>query len=197
MEITFNEFFKEIIPFRNWVAFKTDLRRLRFTRDDFIGFANEKIYDVWLRYNEELDFSTLISVARTTLYKLPLYLNAKFGKFAYQEYITYATMELAVECIPDNITTDDVLPDFTEQLLKILSEGYDNELSNQELQLIKLILNPPNYILSRIRNPNKRIPTKLFLEFMDIEITPVNITKFNAFRRAIFRETQEFYKGVA
>jgi hypothetical protein len=196
MEVTFNEFYKELIPFRNWIAFKTDLRRLRFDRGDFIGFADEKIYDVWLRYNEELDKDTLIAIARTTLYKLPLHLNAKYGKFQYQEYLSYSTEELLVDAIP-NANEVQINPDYTDKLIEILKEGFDNAISSEELKLIKLILNPPSYILSKVKNSQKRIPTKLFLEFLDIEISPLNIAKFNSFRRSIFKETKEFYLGVS
>ena len=149
MAISFNEFYRELIPFRNWVAYKSDLRRLRFTYDDFIGFANEKIYDVWLRYNESLDKATMISVARTTLYKLPLHLNAKFGKFNYQEYLNREEGHLLIEEVPNPEETT-VDPNYEKQILDTLTWGFDG-LIQEEINMIKLILSPPSYILSRVK----------------------------------------------
>jgi len=67
------------------------------------------------------------------------------------------------------------------QLIETLSKA----ISEDQMVLVEAIINPPEWVYSKISNEDVRIPSRLFLEYFDIEPSPSQVKRLNRFRRRL------------
>jgi len=181
---TFLELFELLSPLKKSLSANMNYRQLRFTYDDIIGFMDEKILHVFMKY-QHLPAEEVKALAITSLMTLRARLYRKYGKEVNEE-------------TPDRFSAIEE-EDYQAQL-KHLIENLKPFLSPSQFSHAKLVLMPPIYVLTRVLDPEKRIPSHLFLEFLGLPTDPQSVKRFNQFRRGLFefislnfsRDTLEF-----
>jgi phage regulator Rha-like protein len=67
----------------------------------------------------------------------------------------------------------------------LVLEFFTNELNEDAFSLFQLQLNPPPYILNRLKKSNSQIPLQLVLEFFNLENVQKNIKYIRQLRKEI------------
>jgi len=183
---SFKEFYDDLIPFKNYVAYRSDFRKFRFTKDDFFSFANEKIWNIYLRYNGTLNYNSLLTLAKTSLYKLPLYLNREYGKLTFLEVTQEGVNPVELISQEESISND-----YTVQAKVVLEWGWGS-IPPEKQDLLEVILNPPPFVLSKVKVGYRKIPPKLFLEFLGVSPSTHNERAFIRFRKKVWEDLQAF-----
>jgi hypothetical protein len=163
---SFNDLYRELTPLKLKLASEVDYQRLRFNRNDIIGFFDEKLIHVWNKYHQDIPYEEVKAIAITSLYNL----RGKVYRI-YSREVSLGDTQVP-EVIEENTPVD-----YIEQARPYLSPG--------QFFVLDLLINPPMYILSRIHS-GKRIPSRYYLEFLDFPVTKHNIKRFNTLRRGIF-----------
>ncbi len=168
---TLLKLFKDTLPLKLTLANTTDYKKLRFDFNDIIGFMDEKIIHVFMKYQETHSYEELKALTLTSLYHQRARLYRVYGK----EVSVEAGMEICEE--PSE--------DFSKQLENLLVT-LKKVLSPSQSELASIILIPPVYVLERITNRDKRIPSRLFLEYLGLPLDKTNVKRFNKFRKKLF-----------
>jgi hypothetical protein len=172
---SFLKLFEELIPLKKSLAGKTDYRQLRFTYDDIIGFLDEKILYVFNKY-EHLPYQEVKALTITSMKAVIPRLFRVYNKEVNIEVESYA---------PSSEEEDHYLQ--IQDLLKSIK----SHLTPNQYKQASVVLIPPIYVLSRVNDPDKRIPSYLFLQFLGIEVNSKNIKAFNTFRRYLYTYIRE------
>jgi len=167
----FRELLSEIDPLITFLSGTSDYKKLRFTQDDVSGFLYEKVYDVWIKY-DQLPYPEVKAIAIASCYNLRTKIYKKYSR-------EVSLGEVDVEEIIEETNTDFQLMD---QACAYLDE--------EQALVLRLLMDPPLYITEKSTH-GKRIPSNLILEYLDMEITKKTVKALNTFRRNIFSSLEE------
>ncbi len=165
----FIKLFEELIPFKNSLAASVDYRSLRFTYEDIIGFFDEKALHVFMKY-PHLPYEEVKALTISSLYSMRARIYRKYGKEVNMEHEEWVPAVEEVDYLAQ-------LSDLLENLIPVLSK--------EQWILAKLIFMPPVYVISRIKDHNKRIPSHLYLDYMGMPSDKQGVKKFNKFRKGL------------
>lgn len=165
----FLELFQELIPLKNKLAATVDYRSLRFTYQDIIGFFDEKLLYVFMKY-PDLPYEEVKALTITSLHTLRSRIYRQYGKEVNIEEPSW---------VPQ-IEEEDYLAQ-----LKQLIENLQAHLTKEQWLLTKVLFMPPMYVLSRVQNSEKRIPSHLYLEYLGLPQGKQEVKKFNKFRKRL------------
>jgi len=161
--------FEELIPLKQKLAATVNYRSLRFTYQDIIGFFDEKLLHVFVKY-PNLPYEEVKAIAITSLHTLRSRIYRQYGKEVNMEEPSWVPA----------IEEEDYLAQLTH-----LIDNLQNHLTPDQWALAKVLFMPPMYVLSRIEDSEKRIPSHLFLEYLGLPQGKQEVKRFNKFRKRL------------
>lgn len=161
----------ELEPLRIALASDPDYRKLRYSFDDVLGFLDDKAIHVFLKYKDTHSFGEIKALTIASMYRVKPRLFRHYSPRVdeLKEEMAYTT-EIAQE---DNSPT-------IQDLIKNLSQVF----TSVNVDLLSTILDPPRYVISKA-GQDSRLPSRLFLEYLDIPVNDQSIKRLNKFRRAL------------
>jgi hypothetical protein len=163
----FNKLYKETKNLRKNLARNIDHRRYGVTHDIVLSWFDDKFIFVFNKHFQSKEPEVLRGFLINSLqtFKMRILRKAyqKEGEF-YSSLVTMDGDYDLINIIPDQnqISNEDLFYNLAIEFMK-------NKLSDDAYLLLQLQLNPPPYILSRIKGGNSRIPNELIMEFLDID----------------------------
>lgn len=191
-EELFNQIYKEVQPLKHKLISNIDHRRLGVSRDILESWFDDKIIYVFNKYFEDKP-ETLKGYV---LSSLSMFKNRVLKK-AYQADIHENLVELEGEKELINIIPDENEKDEAELFLDLAHAFMEKALTENALLVYELQLNPPPYILKRLKNPNSRIPTSLLAEFLDLGESRDSLEYLNDLREEInmaIKQARQYYQ---
>lgn len=161
--------FKEVEPLKKSLAAQMDYKQLRMSYEDVLGFMDDKIIHVFIKYSKTKSDPELKGLTITSLQNVRHRLYRQYNKFV---------------SIPENLVITEEDP-IEERTFEALFETLEGAFQKSQTELVKIILLPPGYILSKVNDPGKRIPSHLYLEYLDLPVTKQTVKSFNTFRREL------------
>lgn len=174
-EDLFNKLYAETRNLRRSLAYQIDPRRYGVTRDIIESWFDDKFIFVFNKYFDNKDPDVLkghlINALRTFKYRILRKAYNKEGQF-YESLI-----ELEGESELINIIPDRSLETHENIFYNLAFEFMKERLTENAYLLLQVQIDPPPYILSRIKKCNARIPNHLYAEFLDIDLGDDNKTE--------------------
>lgn len=164
-EALFNRLFKETHHLRNSLTYQIDSRRFGVTPDIINSWFTDKFIWVFSKYHGDLEEGQLkgriINSLQTFKYRV---LRKAYNKYNINDnQVRLDDHHDLINIIPikDEISEHSL---FLEMALKFLKKN----LSDDAFLVLELELNPPPYILDRLKNPNTKVPANLIAEYLDL-----------------------------
>jgi len=164
---------EEINPLIKSLASKVSYKKLGMTYDDVLSFYEEKLLKLFLKYykgKERNDFKYLVIKSLKNL-------STKFWVKETVIRIEDSELEFIIPYYDE--------PSSKEVILNLFIEFAKTRLSKTEFTIFNICTWPPLYILNRLNDSSKRIPSKLILEYFDKPINKYNIRILNELRRSV------------
>jgi len=178
----FNRIYKETENLRKSLTFQIDPRRYGVTKDIIESWFDDKFIFVFNKYYSKVNNDVLKGMIINALkvFKFRV-LRKAYSKFNIYEHSVSLDGELSlINIIPLNEElTDHEL--FLEMAIKYLKSN----LCDDAFLILNLELNPPPYILYKIKSPKTKIPAKLIAEYLDMEKSKDSISYVNDLRSEI------------
>jgi len=157
----FNDFYQRTQHLRLRLAFQIDHRRLGVTKDIILSWFDDKFIFVYNKYYEiepERLLGYIINSLR--LYKNRILKKAYQGN-VYQNMVELEGESKIINTIANPEPEEDIRLEQAKNFLK-------TKLSEDAFFILTLELNPPPFIMWRIKNPNQRIPSRVITEYIDL-----------------------------
>lgn len=169
----------ELKPLRFTLAGDPDYRKLRYTFEDVLGFLDEKIIHVFMKYPDH-EYGEIKGLAITSMYRV------KPRLFRDYHPVVDAVKEDSViqEELDLNLTPRPTLEDLAKNLSQVFS--------SVNKDLLKIILDPPQYVTAKVSSEDVRLPSRLFLEYLDMPTDSQSVKRLNRFRRGLEDFIREF-----
>lgn len=169
----FNKLYKETQQLRKSLAWGIDHRRYGVTNDVIESWFDDKFIFV---FNKHFDNQDPDHLKGTIINSLRFFKNRVLRKAYSQEgefhtnTIDLEGTSMLINYLPDKA---DIAND--ELFLNLALEFMKEELSDNAFMLLNLQLNPPPFILDKIKKSNTNIPLDLILEFFDLDNISKNV----------------------
>lgn len=157
--------FNELTPLRKTLASDPLYKKYRYTFDDMMGFIDDKIIHVFLKYRDTHPYEEIKALCISSMYKVK------------------------PRIVRNNVLVTDSIPDVAQEpevdspRMGVLLETLSSALPKDQMLLVEALLSPPVWIYERVCNQDSRIPSRVFLEYFGMEIKPSQIKKLNRSRR--------------
>lgn len=167
-EDLFNKLYKETGNLRRSLAYQIDSRRYGVSNDIILSWFDDKFIFVFNKYFEEKEPNLLkayiINALKTFKYRVLRKAYGGEGVF-YTSLVQLEGDSELINIIPDKSfqTPEQVFYDLAFEFMK-------NKLSDNAFILFQVQIDPPPYILDKIKNCNSRIPNNLLASFLDIDM---------------------------
>lgn len=164
----FNQLYKETEGLRNLLTYQIDHRRYGVTPDIIKSWFDDKFIFVFNKYWGEISNDQLKGriINSLQIFKHRMLRKAYSPNNIHNHEVRLEGEHGLINIIPvDDEITDHEL--FLELALKYLKKN----LCDDAFLVLELDLNPPPYILDRIRSFKTKIPAKLIAEYLDLEPT--------------------------
>ncbi len=161
--------FEDLLPLKQKLAATVDYRSLRFTYQDIIGFFDEKLLHVFLKY-PDLPYEEVKAITITSLHTLRSRIYRQYGREVNMEEPSWVP---AIEEV-----------DYLAQLTHLI-ESLQKHLTREQWVLAKVLFMPPMFVLSRVKDSDKRIPSHLYLEYLGLPYGKQEVKRFNKFRKRL------------
>jgi len=190
----FNKLYKETESLRNLLTYQIDHRRYGVTSDIIKSWFDDKLIFVFNKYYGEIEEGQLkgriINALKTFKFRM---LRKAYSKYnIYNNEIRLEGRIKLINIIPiDNEISDHSL--FLEMALKYLKKN----LCDDAFLILELDLNPPPYILQKLKSCTTKIPAKLIAEYLDLEPTRDSSLYVNDLRSEInywVEEAKDYFK---
>lgn len=164
----FNKFYKETEALRNLLTYQIDHRRYGVTQDIIKSWFDDKFIFVFNKYYGDIEEGQLkgriINALRTFKFRM---LRKAYSKYnIYNNEVRLEGEHNLINIIPiDNEISNHEL--FLELALKYLKKN----LCDDAFLVLEIELNPPPYILDKLKSSQTKIPAKLIAEYLDLEST--------------------------
>ena len=184
----FNKLYKETEALRNLLTYQIDHRRYGVTQDIIKSWFDDKFIFVFNKYYGEINEGQLkgriINALKTFKFRM---LRKAYSKYnIYNNEVRLEGEHNLINIIPiDNEISDHEL--FLELALKYLKKN----LCDDAFLVLEIELNPPPYILQKLKSCKTKIPAKLITEYLDLEPTRDSSLYINDLRSEICYWTEE------
>jgi hypothetical protein len=180
----FNSLYEVTRSLRKSLTYQVDARRFGVSPDVIASWFDDKFTYVFFKYYGVYPPEVLKGYIINSLKTFKFRMLRK----AYQE--SYIELYNNIVHLEDQEKELSNIPDETglgaqEALLDMALTYLKSHLPSEAYTILEITINPPLYIISRMKDPSVRIPTKLILEFLDITPTDDMISKVNKIRRNI------------
>lgn len=162
----FNLIYQDVEPLKHSLANQIDHRRLGISKDILLSWFDDKLLFVFQKHYKDKDPDVLkgfiINSLKTFKYRILRKVYTDEGDYL----SSLVTMD-------GEINYMNIIPDLKEEsdhdvFMGIVSNFMKDKLSKDAYFLYSIQLNPPPYILSRIKSCSSRIPTSLLIDYMGI-----------------------------
>lgn len=190
----FNSLYSKTERLRKSLVYQIDPSRFGVTQDIVMSWFDDKFLFVFNKYVDQKKPDVLLGYLINSLKVFKM----KVLRRSYQDNNTVNLNSISLEDLKVFNITDEVDSDNKELLLNLAFSFLQQRLSEEAYELLQLQLNPPIYILSRIKNPNTKIPANLILDFLGLENTPESIGFINYLRREItntINDARSYFKS--
>ena len=188
-EELFNKLYQETSQLRKTLAWGIDNRRYGVSKDIIESWFDDKFIFVFNKHCKDHNPDVLKGFIISSLQTFKSRILR--GAYSKKNEIYSSTIELEgefnlINYIPDNsdISNGDIF-------FGLVLEFFNKELSSDAFSLFQLQLNPPPYILNRIKKSNSQIPLNLILEFFGLENVHKNIKYIRQLRKDITLATEK------
>ena len=147
--------------------------RFGFSYEDIIGFFDDKVIHVFLKYPDK-PYEELKGICIASMYRVIPRLARKYSREVLTEEAVFE--RTIVEESPQISTLIETVLSFTDRHTK---------------NLVEVILDPPAYILSRVTHEDSRIPSHIILDYLDLPSSKQAVKKLNKFRRNLFETIRD------
>lgn len=191
----FNRLYSETKQLRKKLAWEIDHRRYGVTKDIIESWFDDKFIHVFNKHCHEHNPNVLKGFIISSLqrYKYRI-LREAYSKKAelYTNTIELEGEYNMINYIPDR----EDIPN-SELFFGLVLEFFKKNLNDEAYVLLQLQLNPPPFILSKIKKSNSPIPTKLILEFFGLDNIPKNIKYIKSLRKDIANAIEKARKELS
>lgn len=190
----FNELYAKTRQLTKKLVHSIDCRRFNVTPDIVESWFDDKFMWVYFKYHKQMDGDLLLGhiINSLKMFKSRVLRKAYSPQSEFNQCLTdYGEDNSWLENIPDYSDTE-----FREELYAKMVSFMKKELPDDGLIVFELDSCPPEFITSKLSNPNSKAPAKLLCNFLDIAATKHNISYINALRSEIKETTKkarEFY----
>lgn len=179
----FNKLYKETESLRKSLTWGIDHRRYGVTKDIMDSWFDDKFIFVFNKHCMEMEPNILKGFIISSLQQFKnRVLRQAYSKKAelYTNQIELEGEYNMINYIPDksDITNNDLF-------FGLVLEFFKKELEEDAYTILQLQLNPPPYIINRLKKSNSTIPVPLILEFLGLDNIPKNIKKVRNLRKQI------------
>lgn len=177
----FNRLYKETTPLRNSLAFQIDHRRYGVTPDIIRSWFDDKFIFVFNKYYNEVDNNVLKAYIINALKTFKLRVLRK----AYSKYNIYNDEVRLEDTRFANLIPDDMVDEDHEMFMRLALTYLKKNLSPDAFTILDIDLNPPPYILNKIKSYKTKIPAKVIAEYLDLDDNPNSISYITNLRKEI------------
>jgi len=187
-EQLFNKLYKETEALRNLLTYQIDNRRYGVTQDIIKSWFDDKFIFVFNKYYGDIEEGQLkgriINALKTFKFRM---LRKAYSKYnIYNNEVRLEGEHNLINIIPiDNEISNHEL--FLELALKYLKKN----LCDDAFLVLEIELNPPPFILDKLKSSKTKIPAKLIAEYLDLEPTRDSSLYVNDLRSEVFYWVEE------
>lgn len=190
----FNELYKKTAALRKKLAYEIDARKFGLETKDIQSWFDVKFIFTFQKYQgkmgPDLLKGYLINALRMFRYRIM--------KTSYSGTMElHNTVDITELYDYENLMIENQ-GSAQELFLNVALEFMEKNLSQEAYLLLKLQLNPPEYILSRMKKKNSPIPAKLLAEYFGEDLTSEAQSHFNNLLKEIERITtkaKEYFRN--
>jgi|LSQX01.2.fsa_nt_gb hypothetical protein len=185
-EELFNDLYQKTKALRSSLVYHIDARRLGVTKDEISSWFDDKFIYVFNKYYGEKEPDVLLGYLINSLKQFRnRVLRKAYQESIYENVIRWDEVDL-INIIPDEKEDKD-----RDVLVKLMDEFFRKRLSMEAYQVLSIQLNPPLYIISKIKSSTSHIPAWLIAEFLGWPDTKYSLKLVNKFRKEIESTTLE------
>ena len=181
-EQLFNKLYKETEALRNLLTYQIDHRRYGVTSDIIKSWFDDKFIFVFNKYYGDIEEGQLkgriINALKTFKFRILRKAYSKYNIYNNQVRLEGEHNLINIIPIDNEISNHEV---FLELALTYLKKN----LCDDALLVLELDLNPPHYILQKLKSCKTKIPAKLIAEYLDLEPTRDSSLYINDLRSEI------------
>lgn len=165
-EKLFNELYNQTSALRKSLVYQIDARRFGVTSDIIESWFDDKFIFVFNKYYGTMDKAKLKSYIINSLrtFKFRMLRGAYLKSNIYNDSIHIEDNDYYINIIPQEEAHTEY-----EELLELALAFMKKRLSPDASLILDIDLNPPPYILNRLKQVKTKIPVKLIAEYLDLD----------------------------
>lgn len=190
----FNQLFKETKSLRHKLAWDIDPRKFGISYEDMVSAFDVKFVYAFTKYYGSPQLKGYIIRALQT-YKMRVIKNAYLDKQK-----IFDSEDITGLYNYDSLVIENPYEDNQEQLIQTIKNYLKARLSSNAYLVFEIDLNPPPYIIKKLRDPEKikmpKCPADLVAEYLGIDNEPEAISNIKAWRKEIkevINQAREYY----
>lgn len=188
-EPLFNKLYQETSQLRKTLAWGIDNRRYGVSKDIIESWFDDKFIFVFNKHCKDHNPDVLKGFIISSLQTFKS--RVLRGAYSKKSELFSNTIELEGEFNLINYLPDTEEISNKDLFFGLVLEFFNKELSPDAFSLFQLQLNPPPYILNRIKKSNSQIPLNLILEFFGLENVHKNVKHIRQLRKDISIATEK------
>lgn len=192
----FNSLYHQTEALRNSLVYQIDARRFGVTPDIIKSWFDDKFMFVFSKYFQDKEPDMLKGYLINSLKMFKFRVLRK----AYQsDLMEFYNNVIDLDDVTVNTIIEENVIDNKSLLMGIALDFFKENLSHEAYQILEIQISPPFYITAKLKNPHSRIPTALFLEYLEIPATNEALRRINHIRKQIdvaIGEAREFFSHV-
>ncbi len=179
-EQLFNELYRKTQGLRNSLVYQIDARRFGVTSSEILSWFDDKFIFVFNKYYGQHSNEVLLGYIINSLKQFKnRILRKAYQENIYENIIRWDEIDL-INIIPDKNESSD-----REVLINLITAFFEKRLSKEAYLVFSVELNPPPYIINRIKNSNSRVPAWLIAEYLGWPDSKYTLKLINKFRKEV------------
>lgn len=162
----FNEIYQDVQPLKYTLASQIDHRRLGISKDVLLSWFDDKLLFVFQKHYKDKEPEVLkgfiINSLKVFKYRILRKVYTDQGEYL-SNLVTLDGEKKYINVIPDESEDSD-----HDVFVSIVSNFMKEKLSREAYLLFQIQLNPPPYILSRVKSGSSKIPLEILMEFLGL-----------------------------
>lgn len=184
----FNKLYKDTASLRRSLANQIDPRRFGVSKDIILSWFDDKFIFVFNKHFQDKDPEVLkgFLINSLKMFKYRILRKAYNG----EADMYTSTVELDGESELINIIPIENEIDNENLFLEMALSFMEEKLSDDAFLVFQIELNPPPYIINKIKSTTAKIPSRVFAEYLDLGNTNRAIKYINQLRKEISVNTK-------
>jgi hypothetical protein len=161
-ERLFNKLYKDLYPLKRKLASQIDYRRFGVTYEDLLSWFDVKFIHTFNKYHTVHKENVL----RGHLISALSFFKNRILRVAYQEKYSQTIIDMSTLDNPDRMFKENPQDNSYELFKNLLWAFMEKKLSYEAYQVFQVDYNPPEYILTRMRSKNAKVPAPLVADYL-------------------------------